>query len=232
MCYFWNSQFAIPELLKINGKMKQLKFIDVADGSFVSEFTQICLYDCYHLADLEEKLNKVETIIDIGANQGLFLIAARQLFPGARITCYEPNRNLESSLRHNATQLNATVFYEAVMKEDCWVKLNFSDSDLATSAFKSDDGTVQGTAFQKVIERVGEVDILKMDCEGAEWELLENADAWGNVHSLALEYHLWAKPEMNIDGLFKLLANINFKVIYHTLLTADQGLVIAINKNH
>ncbi|RZK11526.1 MAG: hypothetical protein EOO43_19300, partial [Flavobacterium sp.] len=142
MFYLRNTQFVIPKLLKINGKKKQLKFLDVADGSFVSEFTQICLYDCYHLADLKKKLPKIETIIDVGANQGLFLIAARQLFPSARIIGYEPNKNLETTLSHNARQLNATIYFEAVMKEDCMVKLNFTESDLATSATESNDGTV------------------------------------------------------------------------------------------
>jgi FkbM family methyltransferase len=225
MFYFRNEDFKIPPSLLINGAKKEIHFKNLS----IHEFTEICLNDAYHLKYLKRKIKNVKSIVDIGANQGLFAIAARQYFPDAEINCYEPNYRLRDSLSFNATQLNSKVYYEAVMKNDCMVDLHFTGSDLATTTNESINGNVPGVSLQKVIQRVGFIDILKMDCEGAEWELLEDKDSWKKIKSLTLEYHLWARPGITIEKLFQSLDDIKFKMIYHHSLTPDQGLILAVN---
>lgn len=227
MFYIRNSDFKIPRSLKINGSRKELKLQDIN----INEFVGICINDCYHLGYLKRKLKRVNSIVDVGANQGMFLIAARQYFPNAKISAYEPNELLKDILDYNANQLDSKVFYEAVMKNDCTVNLNFTDSDLATTAFQSENGNVIGSSLKKVIGRNGPIDILKLDCEGAEWELLEDVDSWKQVKSLAMEYHLWGKEGITMENLFQLLHNINFQLIEHTIYNSQQGFVLAINKN-
>jgi len=225
MFYFGNENFKIPPILLINGAKKEIRFKNLN----IHEFTEICLNDTYHLKYLKRKIKTVRSIVDIGANQGLFAIAARQYFPGAEISCYEPNNQLEESLSFNARQLNLKVYYEAVMKNDCTVDLHFTESDLATTTKESINGKVPAVSLQTIIERTGNVDILKMDCEGAEWELLENKVAWKEIKSLTLEYHLWAKPGVTIEKLFQLLDDIKFKIIHHKILSSDQGIILAMN---
>jgi hypothetical protein len=111
------------------------------------------------------------------------------------------------------------------------VKLNYFDSDLATTTDVSDEGDVLGTSIQKLLKRAGgKIDILKMDCEGEEWALLEDVDSFQNIRSLTMEYHFWALPGMDKDKLKELFDNINFKITAHTVLSPDQGIIIAINK--
>src|SRR6202011_5898899 len=110
--------------------------------------------------------SRVKTIVDIGANQGLFLLAARKYFPNASIAAYEPNPNIKELLVQNGRILNAEIYGEAVTSKDCMVNLHFGDSDLHTIAEPSSAGNVRGTGFDRVIERAGgNIDILKMDCE-------------------------------------------------------------------
>jgi FkbM family methyltransferase len=197
----------------------------------IHEFIEICVNDAYHLATLKRKIKSIKLIVDVGANQGLFLVAARQHFHKAHIICYEPNRNLEDSLEYNAKQLNAEVHYEAVVMSDCLVGLNLNESDLATTVFQSETGTIPGVSLKKIIQRTGIIDVLKLDCEGSEWELLEDTSSWKNIKSVTLEYHLWARPGMTTELLFQLLHNVNFKIIEIEILTPEQGIVLAIN-NH
>ncbi len=227
MFYFRNADFDIPNSLLINGVRKKLHFNDLNADEFIS----ICINDCYHLNDLKKQLKKVNSIVDIGANQGMFLIAARQNFPDARITGYEPNIQLQDVLNYNASQLGCEVFYEAVMKNDCKVSLNLQESDLATTVSESESGSVSGTSFKKVIKRAGIIDILKLDCEGAEWELLEDIDSWKNVKAVTLEYHLWNVPGINHSDMSSKLKNIGFEIIAHAVLSEDQGLLAATNEN-
>jgi len=226
MFYWSNKDYKIPGVLKINGQQKELK---VADMNII-EFTGICINDCYHLGFLRKKLGNVKTIVDVGANQGMFVIAARQFFPDAKIDCYEPNSQLADTLKFNAKQLNATAYMEAVMQHDCKVQLNFTGSDLATTASESNEGNVTGSSLATVIKRIGDIDILKLDCEGAEWELLEDTESWKKISSVTLEYHLWGTEAAKVKHVFALLDTINFKIEHHTILDSQQGILVAINK--
>jgi FkbM family methyltransferase len=230
--YLRHKDFKIPGNLRINGIKKKIKFIDVNNGGFRYEFIETCLNDSYHLKEIKKRLKHIDNIVDIGANQGLFTIAARKHFSKASITCYEPNKQLKQYLDANAATLNAKVFYEAVTKEDCKVQLQFGETDLHTTTLQTKHGEVTGISFRKVIARGnGKIDLVKMDCEGGEWEILEDKDAWKNIRSLTMEYHLWAKPNSNVNDLFKSLERLNFEVIFHTPLTKTFGLLTAIKKD-
>ncbi len=226
MFYWRNSDYKISEILTINRKKKKF----MVKNMNIIEFTGICINDCYHLGFLKKKLGTVKTIVDVGANSGMFAIAARQLFPQAKIHCYEPNPNLAESLSFNAKQLDAVPYFEAVMKNDCKVNLNFTESDLATTANEADGGNITGSSLATVIKRIGQIDILKLDCEGAEWGVLEDTERWNQVKSLSMEYHLWGKDSSRVEDLFQLLKDINFELIHHSLYNSQQGLMVAINK--
>ena len=230
--YAKSADFVVPKSLKINGKYKDFKFIDIQSPPFVYEFTQICLNDCYHLKALKRELKKVNNIIDIGANQGLFTIAARQHFPNAKISCYEPNQYLLPILSPNAERLNSKVYYEAVTKEDCKVFLEFGETDMHTQTHLSANGEVTGTSLKKVIERAGgKVDLLKMDCEGAEWDLFEDESIWTDIKGLTMEYHLWAKKGSSFIEVASILKKLNFKILFHDRLSESFGIVSCIKNN-
>lgn len=173
--------------------------------------------------------NKIKTIVDIGANQSLFIIAARRAFPGAKIFGYEPNKELESILTPNAKQLKAQIYYEAVTKEDCMVQLEFGQSDLNTISRPSAVGEITGTSLRKVIERAGgKIDLIKMDCEGGEWDLFEDEASWQNINALTMEYHLWAKEGSTFNDVASILRKLNFKIIFHEPSTESFGIVTAV----
>jgi FkbM family methyltransferase len=232
MFFLRHEDFKIPGNLRVNGTKKKMNFIDVQNGGFKYEFIETCLNDGYHLNEIKKKLKDIKVIVDIGANQGLFAIAARKHFANASITCYEPNEQLESYLSPNASILNAEVYYEAVTKENCKVQLQFGETDLHTTTLHDDEGGVTGISFRNVIERAGgKIDVLKMDCEGGEWEILEDEESFKNVRSLSMEYHLWAKPGIKVEELFKRLEKLNFKVIFHNPLTETFGIITVIKKS-
>ena len=228
MFYWRNSDYKIAGALKINGKKTHL----IVENMNVNEFTGICVNDGYQLRYLKKKLGTVNSIADVGANSGMFTIAARQFFPEARIHCYEPNPHLAETLSFNAKQLNAVPYMEAVMKEDCHVNLNFTESDLATTASENEDGNVTGSSLATVIKRIGAIDILKLDCEGAEWNILEDRNSFQHVSSLTMEYHLSIEKGMDIKKLFHLLKEIDFTILHHSVLSDEQGIVVAINRSN
>ena len=182
------ASFQLPEQLSVQGKLHRINV--PSEKGMDGEFIEVLLDDCYGVEQLSESLM---TIIDIGANVGLFPIAARNRFPQAVIHAYEANPYLENYLKHQSQIANFTYFMEAVGDRDGKVVLDIREVSGKTRSTVSESGEIPMVSFRSAIERIGgSVDLAKVDCEGAEWLLFEDRDTWQLVQNLSLEYHLWS----------------------------------------
>lgn len=171
------------------------------------EFGKIIFEDCYRLSDLPT----AKTVLDIGANIGLFALAARRAFPKATVHCYEPNPELMPYLTSHCAQVDCTHFQSAVGFKDGTISLQSSDDGTLHSVARADSsGLISQIAFAKAVDRLGSVDLLKLDCEGAEWEIFEDRETWKQVRHLTMEYHLWAKPGSTVQTLKQALSCLGF----------------------
>ncbi|MGL5064327.1 MAG: FkbM family methyltransferase, partial [Microcoleus sp.] len=165
-------------------------------------------------------------ILDIGANVGLFPIAARNRFPQSVIHAYEPNPNLETYLENQSQIANFTYFMEAVGATDGKVELNIREVSGKSRSTVSDRGNIPMVSLQRAIDRIGgRVDLAKVDCEGAEWLLFEDREAWQRVQNLSLEYHLW--PDRTHAAAKQAVESLGFQV--RKQIPTDQwyGLILA-----
>src|ERR1039458_5955086 len=167
------------------------------------EFKTIFYDDCYGLRRIE---GAVDSILDVGSNLGFFSLAARSRFPAARIHSYEPNPHIQRYLLSNTGGLSIEVHPEAIGAAEGWIELNTEGGSLFSRAVASPTGKIRQTALASAIERIGgKVDLLKLDCEGGEWELLEHHDLWKNINRLTMEYHLWANPKMEVHDMVRII---------------------------
>jgi FkbM family methyltransferase len=174
------------------------------------EFHEIVIDDCYHLNEIKEP---VRTILDIGANIGPFAIAARHHFPTATIHCYEPNRALEKHLAAHCSGIGAQYFIEAVGSKGAAVSLRYKNRSMDTEIKLDTNGSTMQTAFADAVAKLGVVDLLKLDCEGAEWDIFSDSVPWAKVHRLRMEYHLWAKPNSTVRAVEAVLRDLGFNRI-------------------
>ena len=199
------ANFKIPNNLLINGDRKSVS-LPIENGVKVA-FVEILLDDCYGLEELHQPILNV---LDIGANVGLFSIAARNRFPQAVIHAYEPNPYLEKHLQIQADAADFDYFMEAVGREDGKVALEFQEDSVLTRSRVHEAGEIPQVAFRNAIERLGgSVDLAKVDCEGAEWLLFQDPEPWQSVHNLSLEYHLW--PDHKHDEIRQVIQNLGFQ---------------------
>jgi FkbM family methyltransferase len=181
--------FEVPKTIDLGGRSIKLHL--PAEHGVKAAFIDLLLDDCYGLDAAE---GGAERIIDIGANVGLFGIAARRRFPQARIDCYEPNRALEPFLQSHAREAGFEYYMEAVGLTHGKVDLELGADSVLTRSHASDSGSVVQISLSEAIARMGgRVDLVKMDCEGAEWEMFEDPAAWAAVSRVAMEYHLFAE---------------------------------------
>jgi FkbM family methyltransferase len=227
--------FAIPSAVKINKKFVNLS-VPNEHGVKIS-FIDIFLDDVYNLELIKNIANKnnlkIKSIIDIGGNCGLFSIFSRMHFPQSNIHCYEPNLFLNKYLKKNSFIGSFKYFNEAVGQYKRLVNLNVqTNNSVNSNILENKKGSTLQISFDTVYKRIKSdiIDIVKMDCEGSEWEILNKTKIWKNIKFLTMEYHL-EKNKYNTNRVAKALDKIGFKLL--TKLDKSKkvsyGLVLAYN---
>jgi len=147
------------------------------------------------------KLKKGDTVIDIGANIGLFTLKAARLVGEGRVYAYEPcsmHFNLLSENVRRNNQKNVQVFKEAVWKNSDALELLYSNDTEPkdTSIFQmggEQRETVGAVTLEEIFRenKIGSCDFLKMDCEGAEYDILFYAPdhVLKSIKKIAMEWH-------------------------------------------
>jgi FkbM family methyltransferase len=203
------ANFQLPQKMHINGQLQDL-YVPNEHGVKVA-FIDILLDDCYRCRKLARSCQPIGTVLDIGANVGLFGITARYAFPIAQIHAYEPNPYLEGYLAVQASSGNFSYFMEAVGLETGTISLQFHSDAVLTRTKVDTAGKIPQVAFKMAIERLGgSVDLVKMDCEGAEWDVFKDKDSWNRVKHLSMEYHLW--PDHSHEEVLDVVQSLGFAV--------------------
>lgn len=160
----------------------------------------------------------VQYVIDIGANIGLFSIYARALWPDAIIHGYEPQPEAWPWLSRNYVTIHGTWYPEAVGLERGWCVIekdcNGLTNQARTMSSKKAASATPKVSLAEAIQRIGgKVDVLKLDCEGAEWEILKDRDSLSQVTWICMEYHFWAleSPENGPNYLIDMIG-AQFKI--------------------
>lgn len=165
----------------------------------------------------------VGTVLDIGANIGLFSLLARHRFPHAVIHCYEPDERVLPFTRRNLKDHAVELHAEGVASSEGRGAMISLGSSRLSQVVKIEEGGVPLVGISAVIDRIGgQVDLLKLDCEGFEWDILKDQAAFERVRCIRMEYHLTGGRDL---GDLKAVANqLNFRISH---LSRDQGFGIA-----
>jgi FkbM family methyltransferase len=200
--------FKIPQKIHIAGKSVPLRF-PPEQGARIDFF--VCFLRNEY--GLQKRLSNVQTILDIGANLGFFSMAARSHYPKATIHAYEPNTRAFTYLKENTCQLGIVIYPEAVGGSSGYVSMeDCGDSNLARTVVTC-DGSIAQVSLATAIERLGgSVDLVKLDCEGAEWEMFSKAEPWQQIRNVRMEYHLF--HDETVQDVERNLTRLGFKVIH------------------
>jgi FkbM family methyltransferase len=215
----------LPKKILINNRAINLHLIN--DGSTSTSFIDIFLDDVYGLHFFKSYLPEVKKIIDIGANQGLFTLAAKNIFP-AQIHAYEPNPEIIKYLKHHADLIQSICFNEAVGLTRGRINIQKGKDSLHSKVNLSENGNIIQVPIADAISRMnGDIDLLKLDCEGAEWEILKDTASLKKVKAITLEYHL--DEEHNHDSIKEILQNAGFKILHYEISGQTWGIVWTVN---
>jgi len=158
------------------------------DPTLVHDVINLWLDDEYGLGRVA---SPVQTVVDIGANIGLFSLFARHCFPTAKIHAYEPDPDVLTFTERNFEGLEIELHCEGVSHADGCADMVRSGSSRVNQVQVAERGAVRLTSLRNVVARAGgAVDLLKLDCEGFEWDIFEDERAFEAIRSIRMEYHL------------------------------------------
>lgn len=190
----------MPPLRFRNGSVLHSRPVDSAGAQFFEIFANGC-----YRRGLPDTLDG--DVVDIGANIGAFTLDAARHFRSATVHAYEPDAQtcevLQRNVEENGLSSRVRIWNEAVSGAPGTLRLWRGDGSITASAYPPAPASGTGSdviavTLQTVVARTsGRVGLLKMDCEGAEAEILETAGtALDAIEYLVAEYHPALVPDV------------------------------------
>jgi len=184
-----------------------LRLSDVEDSKSIVDFADELYQDIYELEKMD--LRPGDVFIDVGANIGFVSLFVAKKYPGTKVLAFEPAPDTFNALAKNVSRNNAQnviVINQAVNGDGRDLELLIMPGDSGASnafgteevvdRFTRDMGatvvTVPATTLDKVFEEyeIAKCKVLKLDCEGAEYEVLRTTDVLGKIDHIVMELHI------------------------------------------
>jgi FkbM family methyltransferase len=183
-------------------------------------------------------------IVDIGAHVGVFTAWVATQYKGLRVVALEPSSRMCAALRGNvaASRLHdVTIVQAACGAGPGEAPLYSRGAEGMNSLYQRDNygsafrrlETVQILPLDELFRRfaIDRCALLKLDCEGAEYDILFNAadDTLARVEHIAMEYHVGLAPGCP-ETLRDFLEGRGFTVRYSPLADEEGGYLHAVRR--
>lgn len=174
--------------------------------------------------DREEgfSIKENDIVIDIGAHVGYFTIYAAKKAKNGKILSFEPSKESFNVLKNNLKINNIeNVNVENIgvrSKSGASVLYVDKNNEIGNSMFSNDENlikeNVQVTSVPEIIKKykIESIDLLKLDCEGAEYEIILELppSILNTIKKIAMEVH--DIENYSISDIENFLTKNNFQV--------------------
>lgn len=147
------------------------------------------------------------SVIDIGANIGVFSLYAAHCGKALQVFAYEPNSESFQYLLENikANRLEQVIVpHRLAVTGGCNGTVRFPrKSSMYNAIIEGESDTdfeeVETTSLPMMLSGIEKIDLLKLDCEGAEYDILMESDqnVFDRISAIRMEYHLGREAEVS-----------------------------------
>jgi FkbM family methyltransferase len=202
------SRTTYPRGLRVAGRMRPMT--SPAERMTVHDLIDVVLDDCYGLRRLS---SPPSTILDVGANIGVFSVHAQDRFPQATIHAYEPDPGTFAYLERNASKPGVALFNAGVAAAAGRAEMVQRGQSVINQTRAVEGGPVPLTSLAEAVQRLGgSVDLLKIDCEGFEWDIMSDPRPFAAVRTMRMEYHL--VDGRRLDDLRSAIATLDHRITH------------------
>jgi FkbM family methyltransferase len=203
---------AVPELRLVSVTVAGTPLSLLVRPDTVDDYVVREVVKTYRIADLVEhyKSQPSVTIIDIGGHIGSFSVIMATLLPQARVQVFEPVAAnfevLQQNIRHAGLEHAIQATNAGISGKRAFLALDeigmspdrrntgghaVMGSQAADAPPADGRAFVELLPFGELLDRQARVDILKIDCEGAEFDILYSltAEQLAKIDSMVGEIH-------------------------------------------
>jgi FkbM family methyltransferase len=196
-----------------------------ADGARFPLY-EIFADDAYDLESLCSGIDADVAVLDVGGQIGSFSLAIARALPHAKVHVYEASPTSAGYIRRNVVanglQDRIEVHSEALSGQVG--DFTFRDSGdasghnglTAPEAIGGTTVTVRAVPFDHAVTATGgDIQIVKMDVEGAEYDIVLNSSpaSWAAVRKVVMEYH--PMPGRSLEDLLAFFAGVGLEPVRH-----------------
>lgn len=200
-------------------------FIIADSVSFYWNYREIFIDDIYKFNSNSD----IPRIIDCGSNYGTSIVYFKQLYPDAHILGVEADPNIFNLLASNIKTRNyndVTLLNKAVMDRTEPIKFYYEGADAGRVHYlENAKGTVQVDSIKLDDLIENQIDLLKVDIEGAETEVICTSEKLNDISHLFIEYHSLKNTEQSLARLLEKLASNGFRYYIQTQFCSDRPLI-------
>lgn len=200
-----------PRYKETKVRIGSLKLLVPDPFSFIWQYYEIYVEQFYNFTCKKES----PIIYDCGANIGLSVIYFKSKYPAARITAFEADPKiadyLEKNLKVNSIK-GVELVRKAVWVHDQGINLVSEGADGASAFIEGSGNKVPSINLKDALAKEDEIDMLKMDIEGAETQVLLACESeLSKIKNLFIEYHSYRKYPQELASLLALLEKTGFR---------------------
>jgi FkbM family methyltransferase len=205
---------ATPRYQKGTVKFNHKDFQYLDSDSFLFIYDEVFNKQIYNF----KTESKCPTIIDAGANIGMSVIYFKMKFPNAKITAFEPDEEVFSLLKNNVASFgfnDVNLIKKGLWKEETVLTFHSEGADAGRIAETEGIGKIIKieTSLLSNYLKNNLIDLLKIDIEGAEFEVLKECKAYlNNVSNIFIEYHSFKGKEQVLPELLSILKDAGFRL--------------------
>lgn len=198
-----------PKLPFIDVRMNdiEMRLSDVEGSKSIVDFADELYQDIYELEKMD--LQSGDVFIDVGANIGFVSLFVAKKYPNAKVFAFEPapgtfdafEKNIILNGIENVIAVNKAVNGDGrdlellIMPGDSGASNAFGTKEVV-DRFTKDMGatvvSVSAITIDQAFEKYGisKCKVLKLDCEGAEYEVLRNTNVLEKIDHIVMELHI------------------------------------------
>lgn len=214
------------ELLSAKAANRPFTRIELRSGIVMNSPREVALNFLFHEIWLDEfyapkgyEIRANDTVVDIGGNIGVFALWAATRAENVRVKSYEPfpknaeyfAANLKASGLSNV-ELHAAAVADAegartLHLEDSWMMHSLTQKSSVEKGVE-----VECVSLDTVVEDIERCDLLKLDCEGGEYEILYGASdkSLHKISRIVCEFDERDAVRRNASGLSEFLSTNGF----------------------